>query len=161
MRSLASSFIAASLLFWQNIDSVASRRVEFTLVVRHEVVDTLDPVSGETISRLGTFVNGTYPGPTLEVQLGDDVEVKVVNEMTSSSLTMHFHGQHMVNTFFHDGVHGITQCDISPHDSYIHRFKAEPAGTFIYHSHMPFQPADGGAYLYLPSSFDVLLFCVL
>lgn len=145
MKSVTSSFVVASLVIWQQIGLATSRRMEFTLVVHHKIVDTVDPVSGERISRLGTFVNGTYPGPTLEVQLGDDVEVKVVNKMASSGLTMHFHGQHMVNTYFHDGVHGITQCDISPGDFYVHRFKAEPAGTFIYHSHMPFQLADGGA----------------
>ena len=38
------------------------------------------------------FINGQYPGPLLEIQQGDWVEIEVVNNMPFNT-TMHAHGQ--------------------------------------------------------------------
>ena len=47
-------------------------------------------------------------------------------------------------TSFHCG-----QCPIGPQSSFKYRFTAEPAGTFFYHSHVPYQMGDGvfGAFI--------------
>jgi FtsP/CotA-like multicopper oxidase with cupredoxin domain len=82
---------------------------EFTLVIHHHDVDATNTVSGESITRLGTYVNGSYPGPTVAVNLGDEVIVKVINEMPTTQTSIHFHGQHQVNTYFMDGVPHVTQ----------------------------------------------------
>ena len=41
------------------------------------------------------------------------------------------------------------QCSIGPQSSFEYRFTAEPAGTFFYHSHVPYQMGDGvfGAFI--------------
>jgi FtsP/CotA-like multicopper oxidase with cupredoxin domain len=129
--------------------SSKAARVEYTLVIHHQDVDTIDPVTNETYSRLGTFINETYPGPTLEANLGDEVVIKVINDMPTSSTAIHFHGQHQEGSFFSDGVPDITQCEIpaGPGSSFEYVFTAEPAGTFAYHSHNPYQVRDDGIFI--------------
>lgn len=119
----------------------ATVKREFT--VAHEIVDSIDFVTNTTLTRLGSFVDGVLPGPTIECNLGDKLEITFHNKMTTSSLTIHFHGQFQKNTFFYDGVHGVTQCEIPPGESFTYKFTAEPAGTFMYHSHLPYQYGDG------------------
>jgi hypothetical protein len=82
---------------------------EFTLVIHLEDVDTVSLATGEAVTRVGIYVNGTYPGPSLIVNLGDEVRIKVMNELPSSATTIHFHGQHQKNTYYMDGVPGVTQ----------------------------------------------------
>lgn len=91
-----------------NLPSVDGAVREFTLVVHHQDVDATS-MSGEVVTRLGTYVNETYPGPTLTVDLGDEVVIKVINEMPVSQATIHFHGQHQVDTYYMDGVPHVTQ----------------------------------------------------
>lgn len=113
------------------------------LTVSHQIVDSIDFETGEPLTRLGSFVDGTMPGATVECNLGDKLEITFQNKMTSSTLSIHFHGQHQKQTFFYDGVPGVTQCEIPPGESFTYKFTAEPAGTYIYHSHMPYQYSDG------------------
>ena len=42
------------------------------------------------------------------------VVVNVVNEMPHSSLTLHFHGMHMKNNPWMDGVPYVSQCPVNP-----------------------------------------------
>lgn len=128
-------------ILYSNPNLAHAKTVKYTLVVHHEDVDTVK--DNETFTRLGSFVNGTYPGPTLEADLGDDVVIRVINELVSSATTLHFHGQHQDGTYFYDGVPGVTQCPISAASSFEYRFTANPAGTFMYHSHVPYQFGDG------------------
>ena len=81
----------------------------FTLVVHAQEIETIHQDTGEAISRLGILVNGTYPGPTLMVNKGDQVRVQVVNQLADRETVLHFHGQHQVDTFYMDGVGGVTQ----------------------------------------------------
>ncbi|KAL4874947.1 conidial pigment biosynthesis oxidase Arb2/brown2 [Aspergillus karnatakaensis] len=67
-------------------------------------------------------VNGQFPGPTLIFDEGDDVEN---------------------GTPYSDGVPGLTQAPIEHGESFIYRFKAYPAGTHWYHSHVRAQLMDG------------------
>ncbi|EDO32219.1 predicted protein, partial [Nematostella vectensis] len=61
----------------------------------------------------------------------------------------HFHGIHMTNNPWMDGVPYLSQCPILPRQSFQYRFVAEPAGTHWYHSHMDTKKADGlyGAFI--------------
>ena len=42
-----------------------------------------------------------------------------------------------------DGVPNLTQCYILPGDKFTYKFTPEPAGTFMYHSHVGAQLGDG------------------
>lgn len=88
--------------------------------------------------------NGTAPGPTLHVQQGDLVVVKLVNHL-SFGVTIHWHGVRVPNSA--DGVAGLTQDAVKPGQSYTYRFVAQDAGTYWYHSHqLSYAETSGGLY---------------
>ncbi|KAJ7337089.1 hypothetical protein OS493_009941 [Desmophyllum pertusum] len=65
-----------------------------------EMVHTADGSAQRNI----ILVNGQFPGPTLEVMEGAEVAVKVVNELVNEGLTIHWHGIHLRNNVWMDGV---------------------------------------------------------
>ncbi|KAH8199586.1 hypothetical protein TruAng_006236 [Truncatella angustata] len=94
------------------------------------------------IQRDVIYINGQFPGPDLVFDEGDDVEITVKNNMPFNT-TMHWHGLLMQGTPWSDGVPGLTQKPIEPGEDFIYRFKAEPAGTYWYHSHSRATLLDG------------------
>ncbi|XP_012940646.2 laccase-4 [Aplysia californica] len=98
---------------------------------------------GWETQRLVVVANGSMPGPPIEVWENQTVIVHVHNRMTSSSVTVHWHGLHQHGTPWMDGVAFITQCPISPQQKFTYKFKASPRGTFWYHSHIGAQLSMG------------------
>ena len=88
-------------------------------------------------------VNKQFPGPTLIVREGQIVAVDVHNNLSTKGISIHWHGQHQIKTNFMDGVGLVTQCPIQPGSSFRYIFRANPSGTFWYHSHMGSQRAYG------------------
>ncbi|KAK5055358.1 hypothetical protein LTR84_013108 [Exophiala bonariae] len=90
-------------------------------------------------------INGAFPGPTIEVNWGDDVEVTVINKITgpTEGVSIHWHGLLQTGTPYEDGVPGITQCPIAPGQTFTYRFNADLYGTSWYHSHYSAQYAAG------------------
>ncbi len=78
------------------------------------------------------MINNKIPGPTIEVNEGDIVEVKVINK-TKLPHTIHWHGLEIENS--QDGVPYVTQDPIEGGESFIYRFVARPAGTHFWHCH--------------------------
>jgi FtsP/CotA-like multicopper oxidase with cupredoxin domain len=85
---------------------------------------------GELVDAYG--YNGQVPGPVLRVQEGDRMRVNLTNELPEPTV-IHFHGNRLPNTM--DGVPDVTQKLVHPGESYSYEFVAEPAGTFLYHTH--------------------------
>lgn len=87
------------------------------------------------------LVNGAFPGPTIEANWGDTIQVTVHNNITKDSTgdaegtALHWHGFLQTATPWEDGVPGVDQCPIAPGKSYTYQFKAELYGTTWYHSH--------------------------
>jgi FtsP/CotA-like multicopper oxidase with cupredoxin domain len=81
----------------------------------------------------GYTLNGTSPGPLIEADQGDLVEVHVRNASVPDGITLHWHGVDVPNA--EDGVAGVTQDAIGPGEDYTYRFVADDAGTYWYHSH--------------------------
>ncbi|KAB5544409.1 hypothetical protein DKX38_012521 [Salix brachista] len=80
-------------------------------------------------------VNGMFPGPTLEVNNGDTLVVKVVNR-ARYNVTIHWHGIRQMRTGWADGPEFVTQCPIRPGGSYTYRFTIEgQEGTLWWHAH--------------------------
>jgi manganese oxidase len=116
--------------------------------------------------------NGQSPGPTIEVVEGDRVRMFVTNRLTEPT-SIHWHGQRLPNGM--DGVSGLTQPSIKPGQTFVYEFRAQRAGTFMYHPHadettqmamgmMGFwvtHPADPGAlrvdrdYVFLLNAYDI------
>ena len=81
----------------------------------------------------GYTLNGTSPGPLIEADQGDLVEVRVRNESVPDGITLHWHGVDVPNAV--DGVAGVTQDAVGIGEEHTYRFVAEDAGTYWYHSH--------------------------
>jgi FtsP/CotA-like multicopper oxidase with cupredoxin domain len=85
------------------------------------------------VPRPVTTFNGTTPGPTLTVQQGDLVEVRLRNLDVRRGVTIHWHGVDVPGR--EDGVAGVTQNAVLPGQEYTYRFIVPDAGTYWYHSH--------------------------
>lgn len=76
--------------------------------------------------------NGTAPGPTIKVAVGDRVRVALTNELPEST-SIHFHGITTPNSM--DGVPDITQPPVKPGETFTYEFVASEPAVGIYHSH--------------------------
>ncbi|KAH8433918.1 uncharacterized protein LDX57_011554 [Aspergillus melleus] len=96
-------------------------------------------------AKSGLLINGQFPGPMIEANWGDMIEVTVWNRIESveEGLSLHWHGLTQKKTPWEDGVPGITQCPIAPGASFTYRFQADQYGTSWYHSHYSAQYTDG------------------
>ena len=99
-------------------------------------------VDGRTY-RMYIAINGQIPGPTLIVTEGQMVYINVTNKLTNEGVTVHWHGMHQRGTPWMDGVAFVSQAPITPGAVFQYRFKASPAGTHWYHSHLGAQRTDG------------------
>ncbi|KAF1812998.1 hypothetical protein P152DRAFT_396454 [Eremomyces bilateralis CBS 781.70] len=88
------------------------------------------------------FMNGEFPGPTLDITQGDDVEVVVKNKMPFNT-GIHFHGIEQLGTPWSDGVPGVTQRPIRAGKEFKYKWKATQYGSYFYHSHTQDQIEDG------------------
>ena len=88
-------------------------------------------------------INGQTPGPTLVVTYDQTVIVHTLNCLTSEATSVHWHGLFQRNTPWMDGVGYITQPPIDPGSTFDYIFRANPFGTFWYHSHVGSQRTDG------------------
>ncbi|PRQ15920.1 putative laccase [Rosa chinensis] len=96
-------------------------------------------------------VNGEYPGPTIAVHEGDDVEIKVTNSIAQNT-TLHWHGIRQLRTGWADGPAYITQCPIGGGKTYTYKFTViNQRGTLWWHSHHSWQRASVyGAFIIHP-----------
>lgn len=102
-----------------------------------------DCISGDGSRRSVSVVNRQMAGPAVEVCVGDEVVVDVTNGMITDGTTIHWHGQHMNEFPYMDGVPFVTQCPIQPGGTFRYTFKAMQSGTHFWHSHIGMQRADG------------------
>ncbi|KAL5751250.1 hypothetical protein ACOSP7_025853 [Xanthoceras sorbifolium] len=96
-------------------------------------------------------VNGEYPGPTIAVHEGDNVEIKVTNHIDKNT-TIHWHGIRQFRTGWADGPAYITQCPIRGGQSYTYKFTVvDQRGTLLWHAHYSWQRASVyGAFIIYP-----------
>lgn len=80
--------------------------------------------------------NGGYPGPEIRLAEGERLEATVENRLAEGT-TVHWHGIPLPNPM--DGVPGLTQEPIPPGGSFVYDFEANPAGSYLYHSHVGLQ----------------------
>jgi FtsP/CotA-like multicopper oxidase with cupredoxin domain len=73
--------------------------------------------------------DGTVPGPLLRVKRGEELSVRLVNELVTD-VSIHWHGVRVPNAM--DGVPGLTQAAVAPGDSFQYRFMPPDAGTYWY-----------------------------
>ncbi|KIY01810.1 uncharacterized protein Z520_01948 [Fonsecaea multimorphosa CBS 102226] len=102
-------------------------------------------IAPDGVYRSGILVNGAFPGPTIEANWGDTIQVTVTNNITDpeEGTSLHWHGLLQTGTPYEDGVPGITQCPIAPGQTFTYSFNADLYGTSWYHAHYSAQYADG------------------
>ncbi len=113
---------------------VAATAEVYTLTVDRVTID-----SGE-FRKSGIGFNGASPGPVLRFREGEDVTIKVTNNL-SESTSVHWHG--LILPFEQDGVPGISYPGIAPGETFTYRFPIVQSGTYWFHSHTGFQEPDG------------------
>ena len=72
--------------------------------------------------------DGTVPGPVLRIRRGEELKVRLVNELAGET-TIHWHGVRLPNAM--DGT-ALTQKPVAPGASFDYRFTPPDAGTFWY-----------------------------
>src|SRR5207247_1038845 len=79
----------------------------------------------------GFACTGEVPGPTIEANVGDTIEVRLKNSLPQAT-TVHWHGIRLPADM--DGT-GAVQRAVEPGETFTYRFVVPDAGTFWYHSH--------------------------
>lgn len=130
----------------KSISTDYSKSDYFTGVVRKytfTITNTTLSFDG-TGPKLALAINGQVPGPVIEANWGDFVDVTFINQLQDNATTIHFHGIRQVGTNDQDGVPGVTECAIAGNGgSRTYRWHASSYGTSWYHSHVFAQLADG------------------
>jgi FtsP/CotA-like multicopper oxidase with cupredoxin domain len=101
--------------------------------------DTLDLRVAPVAKRLGhtnirmLAYNGSIPGPTLKVQQGSEIIVRVTNDGDLDT-TVHWHGLRLENKY--DGVPHATQGPIPVGGEFSYRIQFPDPGLYWYHPHI-------------------------
>ncbi len=77
--------------------------------------------------------NGQVPGPRINVDVGDNVQVEFTN-LTPMGSDIHWHGIHTPND--QDGVAPYTQDPVATGETFLYEFVAEDPAIGMYHAHM-------------------------
>ena len=93
--------------------------------------------------RLALLINGQTPGPLIEANWGDTIEITVTNSLQNNGTEIHWHGLWQRGTNSMDGVPGITSCALAPGQSRVYKFQVCQYGSSWYHSHWLTQYGDG------------------
>lgn len=67
-------------------------------------------------------INGQWPIPRIEANVGDTILVNAHNDLGNQSTSLHFHGLFMNGTNHMDGPVQVTQCPIQPGGSFLYNF---------------------------------------
>jgi len=74
---------------------------------------------------------GQVPGPTIEAQVGDVLEIRLINHLPEPTV-VHWHGLRIPAAM--DGSERV-QRPVAPGETFTYRFRVSDAGTIWYHSH--------------------------
>ncbi|KAK2002455.1 multicopper oxidase [Colletotrichum falcatum] len=88
-------------------------------------------------------INGQWPIPRIDANVGDTVLINVHNGLGNQSTSLHFHGLYMNGSTHMDGPAQVSQCAIPPGSSFTYNFTINQPGTYWYHSHTRSQYPDG------------------
>ncbi|EMD32465.1 laccase precursor [Gelatoporia subvermispora B] len=113
-----------------------------------EITDAFVSPDGPGLGREAVLAGGTFPGPLIQGNKGDNFQINVVNNLTNHTMlkttSIHWHGLFQHGTTWADGPAFVSQCPIASGNSFLYNFNVpDQAGTFWYHSHLATQYCDG------------------
>ena len=100
--------------------------VETTIVADEATVDI-----GNGVSANAQTFNGTLPGPTFHLKVGDTVIVHYENHLDRPS-AIHWHGIELPNSM---GGTPFTQNQVAPGGTFLYKFVVSRPGLYWYHPH--------------------------
>ena len=95
-------------------------------------------IDGQSSQAIG--VNGTVPAPLIRLREGQNVRLRVVNDLDEDS-SIHWHGLLVPPAM--DGVPGVSFPGIKPRSTFVYEFPIKQSGTYWYHSHSGLQEQLG------------------
>ena len=95
-------------------------------------------LGGKTVNTW-TF-DGSLPGPEIRVSAGDELRVRLENELPEST-TVHWHGIALRNDM--DGVPNLTQGPVESGTDFDYSFVVPDPGTYFFHPHVGVQLDKG------------------
>ncbi|KAL6574259.1 hypothetical protein OROHE_001163 [Orobanche hederae] len=134
-------------LFWRGVIPSNAK----THYPQFVVADT--PYSRLCSNKSILTVNGLFPGPTVNVNQGDTIVIKVVNNATEN-ITIHWHGVKQPRNPWSDGPEYVTQCPIRPGTTFNQTIVlSDEIGTLWWHAHSAWSRATvHGALIVLPKN---------
>lgn len=118
-------------------DTGVTRSYDFTV--------SYQDIAPDGVKRPGVVVNGQFPGPLIEANWGDWIEVKLTNNLDNEGTSFHWHGLRQKESQWMDGIPTVSECPVVPDGTFTYRFHADRYGTSWYHSHYSAQ-YSGGAF---------------
>ncbi|MDC1436343.1 copper resistance system multicopper oxidase [Gammaproteobacteria bacterium] len=102
---------------------------------------------------IATAINGSVPAPILRWRDGDEITLRVSNNLAVDS-SIHWHG--IILPANMDGVPGMSFDGIKPGETFEYQFTLNQSGTYWYHSHSGYQEQTGmyGAIVIDPKESD-------
>jgi FtsP/CotA-like multicopper oxidase with cupredoxin domain len=82
-------------------------------------------IAPDGVQKNGLLVNNQFPGPLIEANWGDWIQVTVTNNLPADSVdqgegtALHWHGFVQHETPYYDGVPSVQQCPIAPSKSLV------------------------------------------
>ena len=143
-----------------SIVSAGSKQTLQTPILRGNQFDLnigYHPVNFTGKNRIATTINGSLPAPILRWKEGEQVTLRVTNNLAHDS-SIHWHGIILPTNM--DGVPGLSFNGIKPGETFEYKFDVNQSGTFWYHSHSGFQEQTGmyGAIVIDPKDPDPVSF---
>lgn len=68
-------------------------------------------------------INGQWPCPPIECNVGDRVVIHTTNKLENETTSIHFHGLFQKGSNGMDGPSGVTQCPIQPGGKFTYDFQ--------------------------------------
>lgn len=113
-------------LIFLNTNNVEAKTVSHTFEVKY-FSGSQDGVYKEKI--IG--INGQFPGPTIEAEVGDILQIDLVNNhQDGQNATIHWHGIHQKHSHCEDGTSQISQCPLRNGHTQRYWFPVNQTGTY-------------------------------
>ena len=115
-------------------------------VIDLTISETPFTLDGRTATAM--TINGTIPGPLIRLKEGQQVTLRVANQLKELS-SIHWHGLLLPPDM--DGVPGVSFGGINSGTTFTYRFPIKQSGTYWFHSHSGGQELQG---MYAPMIID-------
>ncbi|KAK4636170.1 oxidoreductase ptaK [Fulvia fulva] len=130
----------------RNADGVKNDHIPVTGVVRrYDFTITRGTAAPDGVVRNVFLVNNQFPGPAIEANWGDMIEITVHNNISYplEGTSLHWHGFLQRGSNWMDGVPAVSQCPIAPFHSYTYKIPAQLYGSSWWHAHYSAQYTAG------------------